>query len=171
VDYWSVGVIMYILLCGYPPFWGETEAEISEAILNDEVHFDEEDWDHVSQETRNVVLGLLDKNPKKRRTTEDVINFTFRVHNKKVSFAKAFKNFKKNVVKRKLTRQSMGMFERESKKMVREYGKDDNHMTEKNKQEKLSSKQSIGKKGSKCAEDLMPALTPIEDVEDEEKAF
>jgi len=39
-DIWSCGVILYILLCGYPPFWGKNEQEIISKILQGKVVFD-----------------------------------------------------------------------------------------------------------------------------------
>ena len=47
-DVWSCGIIFYILLCGYPPFNGDTDEEIFQAILREDVVFPEEEWDSVS---------------------------------------------------------------------------------------------------------------------------
>ena len=65
-DIWACGVIFYILLCGYPPFNGETDDEIYEAILSGKVQFPEEDWDQVSQEAKDLIKKMLTKDPKKR---------------------------------------------------------------------------------------------------------
>lgn len=48
VDMWSVGVIAYILLCGFPPFYGDTIPEIFEQILDAQYDFPEEYWDEIS---------------------------------------------------------------------------------------------------------------------------
>lgn len=50
VDMWSVGVIAYILLCGFPPFYGDTIPEIFEQILDAEYDFPEEYWNEISPE-------------------------------------------------------------------------------------------------------------------------
>jgi len=77
VDYWSVGVIMFILLCGYPPFRGETEYEVAQSILYDDVELDEEDWEHVSEAGRKMVKGLLEKDPRKRLSVDDILNHSW----------------------------------------------------------------------------------------------
>eukprot|EP01084_Bolivina_argentea_P288344 494874_1 len=82
VDYWSIGVIMFILLCGYPPFYGDDENEVTKSILNDELDFDDEDWDHVSFETKNLVKGLLNKDASKRKTCGDILKLAWKVSSK-----------------------------------------------------------------------------------------
>jgi calcium-dependent protein kinase len=70
-DIWACGVIFYILLCGYPPFNGETDDEIYEAILSGKFQFPEEDWDQVSQEAKDLIKKMLTKDPKKRISALD----------------------------------------------------------------------------------------------------
>ena len=65
-DIWACGVIFYILLCGYPPFNGETDDEIYEAILSGKFQCPEEDWNQVSQEAKDLIKKMLTKDPKKR---------------------------------------------------------------------------------------------------------
>ena len=65
-DIWACGVIFYILLCGYPPFNGETDDEIYEAVLSGKFQFPEEDWGQVSQEAKDLIKKMLTKDPKKR---------------------------------------------------------------------------------------------------------
>jgi len=78
-------------------------------ISEDEVEFDDEDWDHVSKETKSLVQGLLNRNPKERRNCEDVINLAWKVSAQSQSFQKAHKNFKQLVIDRKKHRASMGI--------------------------------------------------------------
>lgn len=79
VDYWSIGVIMYILLCGYPPFYGESDFDIAASIVSqDEVEMPEEEWAHVSEEGREVVRRLLSRDPKTRMTLDELIEHAWK---------------------------------------------------------------------------------------------
>merc|ERR1712176_1099809 len=89
VDFWSIGVIMFILLCGYPPFCGESDEEVTSAILNDEIVFEEEDWDHVSIAAKQLCKGLLHRDAYKRKTCDDILKLTWKSSSKSLSFSKA----------------------------------------------------------------------------------
>jgi len=121
VDYWSIGVIMFILLCGYPPFYGENDSEVQDSIRRGLVVYEEDDWQHVSPETRELVKGLLERNPAKRKTVDDVLKITWKVSSTKSAFRMAHNKFKQTVQKRKMHRQSMGLFESSSDMMNRIY--------------------------------------------------
>ena len=58
-DVWSVGVIMYILLCGEPPFNAATDEEVVELIKQGEFEMEGEHWDHVTDEAKNLIASLL----------------------------------------------------------------------------------------------------------------
>ena len=47
-DLWSCGCILYIFLCGYPPFYGDNDQEILQMVRSGEFEFDGEEWDDVS---------------------------------------------------------------------------------------------------------------------------
>ncbi len=51
-DLWSIGVIMFILLCGYPPFFGNNDAEIFRAVQRVDYRFLSPEWDDVSHEAK-----------------------------------------------------------------------------------------------------------------------
>jgi len=106
VDFWSIGVIMFILLCGYPPFYGETEQEIATAIRESPLEFDEEDWTHVTPHTRAVCEGLLCKDPSKRLTCDNLLNLAFKVTSSSKSYARSRSKFKKHVTQMKIMRAS-----------------------------------------------------------------
>ncbi|XP_050372458.1 calcium-dependent protein kinase 24 [Argentina anserina] len=74
VDVWSAGVILYILLCGVPPFWAETEEGIAQAIIRGNIDFQKETWQKVSEEAKLLVKNMLDPNPYNRLTVEEVLD-------------------------------------------------------------------------------------------------
>ena len=51
-DMWSAGCILYILLCGYPPFYGDDDREILEMVAKGKFDFDGEEWDEISKEAK-----------------------------------------------------------------------------------------------------------------------
>ncbi|XP_076465108.1 calcium/calmodulin-dependent protein kinase type IV-like isoform X2 [Babylonia areolata] len=69
-DLWSVGVIAYILLCGYDPFFSENETEMYRKIIKGDYHFDEEYWGEITENAKDFVRKLLNVNPKKRLTAQ-----------------------------------------------------------------------------------------------------
>eukprot|EP01084_Bolivina_argentea_P298823 515006_1 len=105
-DYWSIGIILYILLCGYPPFYDENDTCNDEAviksIINDELVFDEQDWEHVSIETKDLLKGLLCKDPLQRKTCDDILKLVWKVTNSTQSFEKARSKFQMFNFKKKL---------------------------------------------------------------------
>jgi len=72
-DVWSCGVILYILLCGYPPFSGKSEHDIIKKIKLGKFRFEPEDWSHVSVEAKNLISWMLELDPKKRCSAKEAI--------------------------------------------------------------------------------------------------
>ncbi|KAL6202778.1 hypothetical protein ACLB2K_026483 [Fragaria x ananassa] len=74
VDIWSAGVILYILLCGVPPFWAETEQGVAQAIIRSVIDFKRDPWPRVSDNAKDLVTKMLDPDPKKRLTAQGVLD-------------------------------------------------------------------------------------------------
>ncbi|UXI22207.1 hypothetical protein NH340_JMT08150 [Sarcoptes scabiei] len=76
-DLWSLGVIMYILLCGYPPFYSNHGLAISpgmkKRIRAGQYDFPETEWRHVSKDAKDLIKSLLTTDPEKRPTIEQVM--------------------------------------------------------------------------------------------------
>jgi len=73
VDMWSVGVIMYILLCGYPPFYDENDAQLFEKIMHCRYEFHDQYWEHISPEAKELIRCLLKVDPKERLSAQEAL--------------------------------------------------------------------------------------------------
>ncbi|CAD8142780.1 unnamed protein product [Paramecium pentaurelia] len=73
-DVWSCGIILYILLCGYPPFSGRSESDILKRVKAAQLKFDPEDWAHISEDAQNLIKNMLNPNPAKRISSEQAYN-------------------------------------------------------------------------------------------------
>ncbi|XP_008983859.1 calcium/calmodulin-dependent protein kinase type 1G isoform X1 [Callithrix jacchus] len=74
VDCWSIGVITYILLCGYPPFYEETESKLFEKIKEGYYEFESPFWDDISESAKDFICHLLEKDPNERYTCEKALS-------------------------------------------------------------------------------------------------
>ncbi|CAM6126871.1 unnamed protein product [Calypogeia fissa] len=83
VDVWSAGVILYILLCGVPPFWAETEQGVALAILRGVLDFSRDPWPKVSESAKSLVRQMLEPDPKLRYTAQQVLDHTWLQNAKK----------------------------------------------------------------------------------------
>jgi len=74
VDLWSIGVIVYILLCGFPPFYGDNDAQMFKRIKAGQYKFLAPYWDPISADAKDFVRNLLVVDPKKRMTAAEALN-------------------------------------------------------------------------------------------------
>ncbi len=72
-DVWSCGIILYILLYGYPPFNGNTNVEIFQAIQNQNPIFTGEEWEDITSEAKDLIKLMLKKNPNERWSAEQCL--------------------------------------------------------------------------------------------------
>mmetsp|Transcript_83502 Transcript_83502/g.236430 ORF Transcript_83502/g.236430 Transcript_83502/m.236430 type:complete len:313 (+) Transcript_83502:30-968(+) len=72
-DLWSCGVIMFWMLCGYPPFYAKSDAGILSKVRNGSFSFEPKDWVCVSDDARVLVCKLLEKDVAKRSTAEQCL--------------------------------------------------------------------------------------------------
>ncbi|KAA6388415.1 MAG: putative Calcium/calmodulin-dependent protein kinase type 1 [Streblomastix strix] len=66
VDMWSLGVLMYVLLCGFPPFYDDNDAVLFQIIQKGEFEFISPYWDTISASAKDLISKLLIVDPKKR---------------------------------------------------------------------------------------------------------
>lgn len=73
VDVWSIGVISYILLCGYPPFYDENDANLFAQILKGEFEFDSPYWDDISDSAKDFIHKLMCVNVEERYSCKQAL--------------------------------------------------------------------------------------------------
>jgi calcium-dependent protein kinase len=100
-DLWSAGCILYIMLCGYPPFNGSNDQEILKNVQSGKLIFDE-DWDNISKEAIDLIRKLVCK-PERRLSAQEALSHKwFKKYSVKkektvgTQNLKTFKNYQKN---------------------------------------------------------------------------
>lgn len=73
VDVWSIGVITYILLCGYPPFYDEKDELLFAQILKGDYEFESPYWDEISDSAKDFIRHLICVDVNKRYTCKEAI--------------------------------------------------------------------------------------------------
>lgn len=72
-DLWSCGVIMFVLLCGYPPFFGDSDQEVLSKVKMGNFSFNPADWKNVSEDAKDLIRSLLKMNPRARFTADQAL--------------------------------------------------------------------------------------------------
>lgn len=97
VDMWSAGVVLFILLGGYPPFHHDNESVMFEQIRHGKFKFDEKVWDTISSAAKDLIQKLLNTNPVSRYTAEDCLGHAwFSTPPSKLRLRITSENLKKN---------------------------------------------------------------------------
>jgi len=73
VDIWACGVILYILLVGYPPFWDEDQHRLYAQIKAGAYDYPSPEWDTVTPEAKNLINQMLTVNPAKRIRSDEAL--------------------------------------------------------------------------------------------------
>ncbi|XP_057314787.1 calcium/calmodulin-dependent protein kinase type II subunit alpha-like isoform X1 [Hydractinia symbiolongicarpus] len=73
VDVWACGVILYILLVGYPPFWDEDQHRLYAQIKAAAYDYPSPEWDTVTQEAKDLIDSMLTLDPRKRMSASDAL--------------------------------------------------------------------------------------------------
>ncbi|XP_069136542.1 phosphorylase b kinase gamma catalytic chain, skeletal muscle/heart isoform-like isoform X2 [Argopecten irradians] len=100
VDMWAIGVIMYTLLCGAPPFWHRKQMQMLRMIMQANYQFGSPEWDDISQAPKDLIASLLVIDPAKRLTASEALQHPFfkRDQVKPVVKFQAKKKFKAAVI-------------------------------------------------------------------------
>ncbi|KAM7397395.1 hypothetical protein PAMA_005614 [Pampus argenteus] len=85
VDLWACGVILYILLVGYPPFWDEDQHRLYQQIKAGAYDFPSPEWDTVTPEAKDLINKMLTINPAKRITAAEVLKHPWISHRSTVA--------------------------------------------------------------------------------------
>ena len=74
VDYWSIGIVLYILLCGFPPFFEEDNVKLFETIKQGKYEFPCPFWDDISDMAKDLIAKLLVVDPKERLNADQILD-------------------------------------------------------------------------------------------------
>eukprot|EP01127_Copromyxa_protea_P017740 TRINITY_DN5451_c0_g1_i3.p1 TRINITY_DN5451_c0_g1~~TRINITY_DN5451_c0_g1_i3.p1 ORF type:complete len:556 (-),score=102.81 TRINITY_DN5451_c0_g1_i3:123-1790(-) len=77
VDMWSLGVISYVIMAGFPPFDGENDAEVLASIVSVNYSFPSPEWDDYSEEAKDFIKCLLIEDTKARMTAKQALDHPF----------------------------------------------------------------------------------------------
>uniref|UniRef100_A0A4W5LWB0 calcium/calmodulin-dependent protein kinase n=1 Tax=Hucho hucho TaxID=62062 RepID=A0A4W5LWB0_9TELE len=118
VDLWACGVILYILLVGYPPFWDEDQHRLYQQIKAGAYDFPSPEWDTVTPEAKDLINKMLTINPAKRITASEVLKHPWISHRSTVASCmhrqETVECLKKFNARRKLKRITPAVIECES---------------------------------------------------------
>lgn len=80
VDIWSLGCLLYTILCGFPPFYDDDSSKLTLKILNGDYTFLKPWWDEISSEAKDLISKMLVINPNNRITIDEIFNHPWVKH-------------------------------------------------------------------------------------------
>ena len=107
VDIWSCGVLLYVLLCGFPPFYSDNDADLYKLIQSGVYSFPSPYWDNVSENAKDLIRKMLVVDPTKRLTSEQVLSHPFIINHRSLSFTRSLfvtRELSKHLVTQKMER-------------------------------------------------------------------
>ena len=76
-DTWSLGVILYVFMCGYLPFQGQSRNEVFHKIVHGKYHFNHAEFKYASAEAKDLICRLLETDHKKRYSASQALQHPF----------------------------------------------------------------------------------------------
>ena len=73
-DVWSMGVVLFTLLCQRLPFWHDTDTGVFQQILRGQLDMDTAPWPSISAGAKAVVRGMLTRDPNRRMTLDEILS-------------------------------------------------------------------------------------------------
>lgn len=100
-DVWACGVLLYLILCGYPPFYGSSRKSVMRKILKDKPTFHGPVWKKVSYEAKELIKLMLTKNPDLRPSASETLNHAWFKSNEMITPFKTLttKNYLESLAK------------------------------------------------------------------------
>jgi calcium-dependent protein kinase len=72
-DIWACGVLLYLILCGYPPFYGNSRQSVMKKILKENHSFENSVWNNISDSAKDLISAMLIKDPELRPSAAEVL--------------------------------------------------------------------------------------------------
>lgn len=110
-DIYALGIIFYILLCGFPPFDDENHAEFNKNIMSGVIPFPSPEWDSISEEAKDLIRKMVHKNPQVRLSASQVLEHPLmKITHSSTQSTRIITNLKQHQNKRRLKRSQYAVY-------------------------------------------------------------